>query len=349
MLPESNNRYIPTYIITLAALNMLAAIYWWYSHSSIFLVIPLVTSFDKKLRLVNLFLFFSIAIYCIFLEYNYKEIQHDILGFHSILLVEIEDIHFNEIKNNYKITGTTELEGSRKKARIQLFSQQKPLFNLGDCVEFKNLNFNKITNSEYKKYLLKEYIHAITHSKGLLNVIKKERKTTGNHIKERILQIETHILHKMSRFGSNLFSSLFLGSKKYIECEDQTIKNYFNIWGINHFLARSGLHVTLILFLIMLMGRVCFIPFNYLNALTYFFLLAYSLFSYSSISFFRAFITALMGIWCLIMRVPLNSLHILTLTLLITIVYNPFSVLFLDFQLTFLLTWGLCILALLDF
>ncbi|MBY0110067.1 MAG: ComEC/Rec2 family competence protein [Candidatus Babeliaceae bacterium] len=328
---------------------MLAAIYWWYLRNFIFLFIPLLTFFDKKLRPISPFVFFSLALYCVLLEYNYKKIQNKILGFHSTLLVKVDDIYFNEIKNTYKITGIAEINGSKKAARIQLFSKTKPLFNAGDNVEFKNLNFNKITNPEYSNYLLKENIHATTYCNKLLSTKKKQIKTKTINTKEISLQIENQISNKMSNIAGNLFSSLFLGSKKYIECQDLTIKNCFNTWGINHFLARSGLHVTLILFFIIFMGRICLIPFNYLNLITSFFLLAYSLFSYSSISFFRAFITALMGIWCLTMRVPLNSLHLVTLAFLISIIYNPFFALFLDFQLTFLLTWGLCVLASLDF
>ncbi len=328
---------------------MLAAIYWWHTQSSIFLLVPIITALDKVTRFMSPVIFFSMAIYCIVLEHTYKNIQNELFGHHTTLLVSIEDIQHNEHKNNYKITGSVTLKESNKNARIQIFSKELPPADTGDVVEFKSLIFKDPNNPTYKKYLLKENIHGTTYCTRLATTIKDHKETIAGRIKKRISQLEKKVSDKLSKISATLFSSLFLGSKKYSESEDATIKDNFNRWGINHFLARSGLHVTLILFLIVLIGRLCLVPFGYLNALTFLFLLIYSLFSYTSTSFLRAFITALLALWCLITRVPLNALHLLTLTFLITIIYNPFLALFLDFQLTFLLTWGLCILSSLDF
>jgi len=328
---------------------MLAATYWWHTQNSIFLLVPLITSLDKTTRFMSPVIFFCMAFYCIALEHTYKSIQHELFGYHSTLLVSIEDMQHNELKDNYKITGTTELESSGKNAHIQIFSKETPSFKAGDCVEFKNLIFKEPNNPTYKKYLLKENIHGTTYCTRLATTIKEHKKTLASQIKQSISQLEKKVSDKLSKTAATLFSSLFLGSKKYSESQDLTIKDYFNRWGINHFLARSGLHVTLILFLIVIIGRLCLVPFGYLNALTCLFMLIYSLLSYSSVSFLRAFIMALMALWCLITRIPISSLHLLTLTFLITLLYNPFFALFLDFQLTFLLTWGLCILTLLDF
>jgi hypothetical protein len=328
-------------------LNLLAAVYWWNTRNYIFLLLPLLTALDKKMRFASPAIFFIMAIYCFILEHNYRQIQNELFGFHSNLCIEIEDIHVNELKNNYKITGCVKLKTS--KATIQIFSKEAPEFEIGDSIECKGLLFKEPASRDYRKYLLKENIHGTTYSSKLLVKVVDHKERVSLYIKNTLGSIDKKISQKLSKPAGILFSSLFLGSKKYSETQDLAIKDYFNRWGINHFLARSGLHVTLILFLIVLIGRLFLIPFGYLNLLTVLFLFIYSVISYTSTSFLRAFITALCALFCLISRVPINSLHLLTITFLITLLYNPFLALFLDFQLTFLLTWGLCILAFLDF
>lgn len=328
---------------------MLASIYWWHTLNYIFLLIPLITSFDKKNRFTSPIIFFFMAFYCVALEYRYKTIKNELLGFHSTLLVSIEDIQHNELKDTYRLTGSVTLKESNKTARIQIFSKKHPLLKAGDSAEFKNLKFENIKNPEYEKYLLKENIHGITYCSSLVVTLLAQKKSITHYIRQRFLQLEKKTSIMLSKNSYVLFSSLFLGSKKYSESLDLSIKDFFNRWGINHFLARSGLHVTLILFFIMFLGRLFLVPFRYLTLVTCFFMILYSLISYSSVSFLRAFIMSLLSLLCLVKRVPVNSLHLLTITSAILLIYNPFLSLFLDFQLTFLLTWGLCILTLLDF
>jgi hypothetical protein len=51
-----------------------------------------------------------------------------------------------------------------------------------------------------------------------------------------------------------LFSSLFLGNRTAIKQDLEEQKPLFKVWGISHFLARSGLH--LLIFIMLLQNRI---------------------------------------------------------------------------------------------
>lgn len=347
-IPDKNNRYFPTFLLSIISANVLGGIYWWDTHNALYLLIPLLTILLKVGHITTSLPFFLIAIYCALSEYNFTTLHLELLGHHSSLSMHIQDIHYHEQKQLYKITAQTILPYSNKRATVAIFSKTNPAASLGNIVEYKNILFTEINNVSYKKYLLKEGIHGTSYISTKPEIIG-HKETITIRCKKALSLLEHKIAHKLSTKTSTLFSSLFLGSKKYIEAGDNSIQVLFNRWGINHFLARSGLHVTLVLFLITCLGRICLLPYRYLNILTGALLCVYSVLSYISTSFLRALLSALGAVFCLVYEIPLNRLHVLTLTSIIILIYNPYLALFLDFQLTFLLTWGLCITSLLDF
>ncbi len=153
------------------------------------------------------------ALYCFVLEYNYKKIQNELIGFHPEISLTIQDIEHNELKNNYKISGHVLLKESKKWARIQIFLKNKPTFELGDRVEFKNLTFKEPTNNEYKKYLLKECIHATTYCTSVARKSIDHQENGIVWIKKYLARLQQKISQKLSQQTATLFSSLFLVPK----------------------------------------------------------------------------------------------------------------------------------------
>ena len=66
----------------------------------------------------------------------------------------------------------------------------------------------------------------------------------------------------------------------------------------------------------------------------------YFILSWPSISFIRAFLIFLFTKYCNLHRHPTHFMHILLLTCCIVLLINPLQLFFLDFQLSFFLTFG---------
>lgn len=348
-IPDRENRHYITFILSIIAINMLAGIYWWHTQSILLVSIPAITSLLRPLRFFVALVFSSMALYCLLIDYNYKQIQASLYNQRLSGIAHVYEIIHNQDKNNYRITCTFTPHNKKDSAVIQLFVSEKPTFENGASITIENLLLLPTANKSYQLYLLKESIHATSYCTHLSYAVINHEKSLSVRIKEKISAIERRVSCNISEQTATLFSSLFLGSKKYTAAGNAHIKNYFNTWGINHFLARSGLHVSLVLFFVLFICRGLQLSFLFSHLATLLFLLSYLLFSYSSVSFMRAIITAFLALWCFSFRAPVSVIHVLLLSLLITITYNPFFLLFLDFQLTFLLTFGLAILSLLDF
>jgi predicted membrane metal-binding protein len=132
---------------------------------------------------------------------------------------------------------------------------------------------------------------------------------------------------------------LFFGNKQHaatIELQDT-----FSQWGLSHYLARSGLHIVLLISMWFILLRLIPINIRLKNLFLCAFLLMYVIYSWESTSFLRALFVFLLtqgGIW---INREIKTLHLLTIICMGMILYNPFLIFYLDFQLTFGLTFGL--------
>jgi competence protein ComEC len=149
---------------------------------------------------------------------------------------------------------------------------------------------------------------------------------------------------KLSPSTYSLFCSLFLGHSEGQEPKEQIFRDYFGYWGISHYLARSGLHVAIILVILQLMMR--FIPFRFaFKQLIFALILAiFALLSWSSISFTRVLVAYFVSKIYLFFGVYVQPLHLVFLACFILLAYNPLHLFFLNFQLTFTFTLGLTLL-----
>ena len=227
--------------------------------------------------------------------------------------------------NDYRTHNTTPY-------KILIHIRHKTRFlSVGDTIHLYPIEIKTPKASGYDRYLKKEgifasiyisdatKIHIITHPPAESSSIYRVSK-------------------KLEYTSSLLFNALFFG-KKSSHATYHKLKQYFNAWGIGHYLARSGLHVTLLFILIL--SLLSYIPLPWYTKQGFLLTSLGILFLYtiSSTSFIRACVFYTLSLICNILKVQIQPLHLLNLTLLGMIIYNPYLVIFLDFQLTFLATY----------
>lgn len=235
---------------------------------------------------------------------------------------------------------TTSIQNNKK----QLLSKQKNISLFAPsklCTQVKESQQIKISyikleqpyhDSEYQRYLLKEGIWAIAHCTNHgIEIIKEQNPT--------IQSTYLRTMHNaLSSTAKTLFDPLFLGKKeKNLHALD--IQHRSMYWGASHHMARSGVHLSVLFGLLMLLFHYASIAhwLRYIISATI--LLIYAYISFSSISFLRALFMILLHIICKLFKKIPSTLHILTLTTIATLLYNPMQILFLDFQLSFGITY----------
>ena len=139
--------------------------------------------------------------------------------------------------------------------------------------------------------------------------------------------------------NNELFNTLFLGNSSVNQEISAMHRKKFSVWGISHYLARSGLHVSLLLSCIMFLCGLCCIRFEKSLIGAIIFIIFYTFFSYSSISFARAITMFFIISASRIFHFNTTSLHALCITSLLFLVYNHYYFFCVDFQLSFLTTF----------
>jgi predicted membrane metal-binding protein len=229
-------------------------------------------------------------------------------------------------------------------ASVFIYTRKAPTdCAVGDTTILENINFKRTnSNPSFNNYLLKEGIAATAF---LQNATLKRVGRPSFEIQAWIHRQKTNLVNRLrNRFSQGtfaLFTSLFLGNRTEEKKEQELIAQQSKNWGTSHHLARSGLH--LVIFIYLLHSLLRFLPISLLakEVLLLLLCIIYHLFSWSSISFMRAFLTFLFYKMCTLLRFPSHVLHVLTLACGLILFTNPMQLFFLDFQLSFGLTFTL--------
>ncbi len=186
--------------------------------------------------------------------------------------------------------------------------------------------------SDYERYLIKEGFWAVAHCTPSTPYTLQ---SCNLHLDQKIL---LSFKKQLNALSSSLFDPLFLG-KKEKTIENISIQHKSIYWGIAHHMARSGAHLAILFGLLMLLLHYTQLPYFFRYGISIFLLIGYAIISQASISFLRAlFMILLHIIGKLCNHIP-SSLHTLTVTTLATLLYNPMQLFFLDFQLSFGITY----------
>ena len=156
--------------------------------------------------------------------------------------------------------------------------------------------------------------------------------------------ITTNVTKKMNTVTQTLFQLIFLG-KQYKTWQTKKIRAACQDWGASHMLARSGIHLLLFIIIWSWLMRLCIIPLLFRYIILLLFIIVLALLSWPSVSFLRAFYTFS---WYFLLKIAnhqIHTLHVFFLISFITLLYNPILFYFLDFQLSFGMTFALAIFS----
>lgn len=217
----------------------------------------------------------------------------------------------------------------------------KKLFSPGKIISLQKARFH-LAPDHFAAYLMKEGFSATVYS-SLENI--KEHPLADSWwavlytIRFRLLDWSESIF---SQSTHALFSSLFLGYKwsEPIEKNRETF-SHFKFWGISHYIARSGLHLAILIFLWQCMLSYIPLPWRTKQWILIMGSLLYLLSTWSSTSFMRALANFIISRLFAYGKESVHFIHTLSLTALLMLMSNPTLLFFLDFQLSFGMTLAL--------
>lgn len=354
----------PSYIHPLVYITfaLIAGIWWQYSSGSLFTCCLLavacgVTAFVTQIGWRNICLFLILlcstcatGAFLLFVQHkNHSLLQKRLCAtpccirgtisgqepsshpaMNSCLLVSIDSISF-DTTSWHPESGT-----------IQIYTHYNKELLVGDYLELRNITLKKTTGSSFDNYLTKNDIAASLFTNDLEYTLLHRPSFSIKRIFWQARDgLSRRLRSKFSRETASMFLLVFLGTYLGNKKSAQKTKDLFRIWGILHFLARSGLH--LVIFIVMWEFLLSFIPLSFAikQIILILFSILYALLSWPSMPFMRAFSTFLLykvGPWT---NTRSSSLYLLALVCFFILLINPIQLLFLDFQLSFGLTFVL--------
>ena len=213
---------------------------------------------------------------------------------------------------------------------------------VGDTVTFFNVKCKKTDNVSFNNYQIKEQIAAtVFHQQLVYTIIHHPSWSLRRWIFDQKQTILTNLKQKLSPPCFIFFASLFLGDRVCIKKSIEKINEQFKRWGVYHLLSRSGMHLALFIFSWQIALSMIPLPFFIKQLIMLSLSFIYCIFSWTSAPFIRSLTLFTLNRTCLITKTPYHLLHYLTLTCLCFLLYCPLYLFFLDFQLSFGLTFAL--------
>ena len=273
---------------------------------------------------------------------HYHDFTISTLNNNHNLFLKIENKHISGSTRMKHVLIATLLNKEVKGYKIQIYTTQSNNVQIGDCIAVPYIPLKRPSKNNFDLYLMREGIAATvfieTLSYKLINRPKYSLWRFIFNYKNKILQ---SFEKQLSPYAFTLFCSFFMGEKMNNKKMSEHLHVYCKRWGISHFLARSGLHLVIVLSIYELLFRFIPLPFILKIILLILLNIIYFLLSCVSVSFLRAFITFIIYKITSFLSIPAHFLHILTTTCMIILLWNPLHLFFLDFQLSFCLTFAL--------
>ena len=266
----------------------------------------------------------------------YEEKEYTVIG------KIVSDKQEKEYKNCYKIKVLKLQNSSRnvKNTYLNLFVDKKINLEYGNVVKCKGA-FEKGSETrnyggfDYNRYLKTQKIYGIFNSKKI-EVMSKDIDifSISNNISN---MIEEKIDLLLNETEASLCKGLILGKTEEIE---ESIKENFRVVNISHILAISGLHVTYIVMLIStfsqrIMGKKYGTVFVIIVLLFYMFLVGFTP------SIVRACMMGILVKIAFLVQRKNNFWNSFSLSLLLILINNPYSILNIGLQLSYLATIGI--------
>ena len=252
-------------------------------------------------------------------------------------------------RHSYVFTvAATQLQNKKDKYRINknmlVYTQQCDC-KVGDTITINDVTFKKPNNDEFVRYLLKQGVSAtlfITAKE--INCTHRPERSIRRWVHSKRKKLYWSMMRSLTRTSRALASALFFGNRSDDKRTCDKVSHYFKQWGIAHYFARSGLH--LVLFVIFLQWLISLLPMNLLikEVLLLLLVFIYFLMSWASLSFMRALTTLFVYKAHVINKRAFSSVSAIICIAFFALLYNPHYLFFLDFQLSFFLTFNVLLL-----
>jgi len=329
--------------------NFNIAIHNWQSIFLVAIFIFILSIKNKRIILIGLIILsFSIGISLNNQQKRHIEERIQFYNSHTInAIAHVKDINFNDQLAKYALTLQIKKLGidhiNKKANDMIIFYTKKTYLLVDDTVYINGLRCPSVKNERIKEYLIKNRLAGTAFTIKKLNLIKRPHWSLTRFIHTIKNRMRLQLQKKLSTNTFHFFSSIFLGKKN--TQEQHIMKRPFLSWGIVHYLARSGLHLAIIFFIATLLVNIFSITFLLKVFIVLLFCLLYALLTWPSISFKRALLLIISYQICHLLKIPIDSFHLLNIALLLCIIANTQLIFSLDFQLTFILTYTLILIG----
>lgn len=231
----------------------------------------------------------------------------------------------------------------KKSGIIILMINTGERIRVGDYIFLSDVLIQKPTTESYGNYCIKEGIKQTVFwsKKKDPYILYSPRFSLARLINKRKIELKEAFEKKFNKKTAILLMALFLGNKTNDKILLSQMGNDFQTWGIIHYLARSGLHLVILSTIWLKFASLMPIRFGVKSILIIIMTVFYNLLTWQSISFLRALLMLLYQCICLFFALRYSSLYALSLITIGVILNNPMHIFFLDFQLSFGLTYGL--------
>jgi hypothetical protein len=223
--------------------------------------------------------------------------------------------------------------------------QDMPLYPQGAIICLSHVALFKNISSDQEYYLIKNNLHCTgkTTTKNTIRLIQiYNAQFSPSNIRQTIIDT-AYTCFSPQTFV--LMSEMFFGYSALHSDSHSNIRELFGWWGLNHLLARSGLHLVMFILLFgFILSRIP-LPFLCKHVLILMVIFLYTLLSWPSISFIRAIAMMVWYTLCIGVWAAPHPLHVVACITIGVLCYQPCYLMSLDFQLSFALTFTLALIS----
>jgi predicted membrane metal-binding protein len=213
---------------------------------------------------------------------------------------------------------------------------------VGDIITVYDIRCTEPLEPSVRMYQIKENIAATLFCHTMrYSVINHPHWSFDRYLFNQRNRLIDACKTKMSDNSFLFFTSLFLGNRSYNKEKMEYMNESFKRWGVYHLLSRSGMHLAF--FIYMWQYLLSYIPIHIRikQLLILIISFIYHMLSWPSIPFIRSLLLGIIQKTCFFTNTAYHSLHYLTALCFFFLLYNPLYLFFLDFQLSFSLTFSL--------
>lgn len=290
---------------------------------------------DKKIIILLLFVILSF-IYVDILENEYNRIENKQIEEKAVIISDIQE-------KEYKYIYEAKFLKNNKKVLISIKkSQQIDKINYGDLIYLEGkLEIPKIATNykgfNYRQYLKTQKIQGIVIADNV-KILKAKYK--NNLIYQIQKKIKAIIKEKLPDETGNLLLAILVGDKK--DLSEQIQINFKNS-NLSHMLAVSGAHVSYIIVGLTYITQNSIMGKRKGRVFCIFFLIIFMAITNFTPSVTRACIMAILTLVSKILYKKADIYTNISISALIILLYNPYSLLDLGFKLSFGGTIGIII------